>query len=88
MGIHMFTVSSGVLQVYEQHDGYHIRSRNCLPLGSNCDHPSVFGGFLLIFILVFCIVQGSRWRAIRAKKSPCEGWLHFIIGQSEVQVAL
>jgi hypothetical protein len=25
--------------------------------------------------------QGSRWRAIRAKKSPCEGWLRFLVGQ-------
>ena len=25
--------------------------------------------------------QGSRWRAIRAKKSPCEGWLRFPVGQ-------
>ena len=26
-------------------------------------------------------IQGSRWRAIRAKKSPCEGWLRFLVGQ-------
>ena len=26
-------------------------------------------------------LQGSRWRAIRVKKSPCEGWLHFLVGQ-------
>ena len=25
--------------------------------------------------------QGSRWRAIRAKKSTCEGWLCFLVGQ-------
>jgi len=25
--------------------------------------------------------QGSRWRAIWAKKSPCEGWLRFLVGQ-------
>jgi hypothetical protein len=25
--------------------------------------------------------EGSRWRAIRAKKSPCEGWLRFLVGQ-------
>jgi hypothetical protein len=24
--------------------------------------------------------QGSRWRAIRAKKSPCEGRLRFLVG--------
>jgi len=28
-----------------------------------------------------CIHQGSRWRAILAKKSPCEGWLRFLVGQ-------
>jgi hypothetical protein len=26
-------------------------------------------------------LQGSLWRAIRAKKSPCEGWLSFLVGQ-------
>ena len=26
--------------------------------------------------------QGSLWRAIRAKKSPCEGWLRFLVGQT------
>jgi hypothetical protein len=26
-------------------------------------------------------MQGSRYRAIRGKKSPCEGQLHFLIGQ-------
>ena len=25
--------------------------------------------------------QGSCWRVIRAKKSPCEGWLYFLVGQ-------
>ena len=25
--------------------------------------------------------QGSRWRAIRSKKSTCEGWLCFLVGQ-------
>jgi len=25
--------------------------------------------------------QGSRWRAIQVKKSPCEGWLCFLVGQ-------
>ena len=56
MGIHMFIVSSRVLWVYEQHGGYRIRSRNCLPIGRNWVHSRVFGGFVLIFILVFCIV--------------------------------
>jgi hypothetical protein len=28
-------------------------------------------------------MQGSRWRAIRAKKSHCEGWLRFLIGQKQ-----
>jgi hypothetical protein len=27
--------------------------------------------------------QGSRWRAMQAKKSPCEGWLHFLVGQKQ-----
>ena len=26
-------------------------------------------------------IQGSRWRAIRAKKSPYEGWLRFLVDQ-------
>ena len=43
MGNHKFTVSSGVLRVYEQHGGYRIRSRNGLPLGSNWVHPPFFG---------------------------------------------
>ena len=25
--------------------------------------------------------QGSRWRAMQAKKLPCEGWLRFLVGQ-------
>ena len=24
-------------------------------------------------------MQGSHWRVIRAKKSPCEGWLRFLV---------
>ena len=28
-----------------------------------------------------CTLQGSSWRAIRAKNSPCEGWLLFLVGQ-------
>jgi hypothetical protein len=24
--------------------------------------------------------RGSRWRAIPTKKSPCEGWLRFLVG--------
>ena len=31
--------------------------------------------------VLFSLSQGSRWRAIRAKKSPCEGWLRFLVGQ-------
>ena len=27
------------------------------------------------------INQASRWRVIRAKMSPCEGWLCFVVGQ-------
>ena len=27
------------------------------------------------------LLQGSRWRAIRVKKLPCEGWLRFLVGQ-------
>ena len=50
MGIHKFTVSSGVLRVYEQHGGYRIRSKNCLPLGSNWVHPQIFGGSVLLFV--------------------------------------
>jgi hypothetical protein len=26
-------------------------------------------------------LQGSRWRVIQVKKSPCEGWLRFLVGQ-------
>jgi hypothetical protein len=33
------------------------------------------------FLLYSNIDQGSRWSAIRAKKSPCEGWLRFLVGQ-------
>ena len=31
---------------------------------------------------VICL-QGSRWREIWAKKSPCEGWLRFLVGQKQ-----
>jgi hypothetical protein len=38
--------------------------------------------------MVYCMIayslrdcfQGSRWKVIRAK-SPCEGWLHFLVSQ-------
>ena len=40
----------------------------------------VISQFLFDFDEIFTN-QGSRWRAIRAKKSPCEGWLRFIVGQ-------
>ena len=31
---------------------------------------------------VICL-QGSHWREIWAKKSPCEGWLRFLVGQKQ-----
>jgi len=30
------------------------------------------------------VIANSRWRAIRAKTSPCEGWLRFPVVKSEV----
>jgi len=36
----------------------------------------------------FIHLQCSQYRAIWAKKSPCEGWLRFSLVKSEFQVAL
>ena len=49
VGINTFTVYRGVLQLYEQHDGFLIRrnwvhSRFC------------FGGSVLLFVLFFCTI--------------------------------
>ena len=39
-----------------------------------------FKNWSLFFLFITCS-QGSRWRAIQAKKSPCEGWLRFLVCQ-------
>jgi hypothetical protein len=39
------------------------------------------GCFLLQQVCIFCLESNEHWRAIWSEKSPCEGWLRFLVGQ-------
>ena len=79
MGIRMFIVSSGVLRVYEQHCGYRIGSRNCIPSGATGFTPGFIVGLccssylfsvwymycaLLSCLSSFCVVCAQRCQCL------------------------
>ena len=53
----------------------------CFKLNIQWHRQAKNGCFLLQQVCIFCLDSNEHWRAIWSKKSPCEGWLRFLVGQ-------